>query len=299
MKIPNALKNGFIAIIAVAGFGMIRMPLQESILEREKAAGLIQEPLDLPASESLEQQFSMVALGGLRSLVAAILNMDAFDCFLKADWTNLERRYYQIVALSPHSDFYWDNGAWHLGCNASSNALDNIRLSPMEQREEFHKFIRKGRQFIEKGVQLNPKSWFLHYTMGNMYADIYRQPDFEKAAAAFHRAAELGGSSRSVRSEFYALARVPSKAKEALELGRKLFETPRFRTPSLVCNIFALENRLNLPSDQRIPFKELFGTDQEARELLQSHLENTLRYPTDGIRETLQKLPKTIEPAAE
>ncbi len=105
MKIPTALKNGFIVIFAVAGFGMVRMPLQESILEQEKSAGLIEEALDLPASEALEQQFSMVALGGLRSLVAAILIMDAVEWFLKADWTNLERRYCEIVALEADWDF--------------------------------------------------------------------------------------------------------------------------------------------------------------------------------------------------
>ena len=49
--------------------------------------------------------------------------------------SNLERRYNQITSLAPHSDFYWDNGSWHLGNKASSSYLDNKRLSPMERRE--------------------------------------------------------------------------------------------------------------------------------------------------------------------
>ena len=108
------LKNTVIFIIALLGFGMIRLPLQERILEQEKNAGLLEEPVNLSSSDYLEQQLAMVSLGGLRSLVAAVLSMEAFDCFLISDWTNLERRYNQITALAPHSDFYWDNGSWHL-----------------------------------------------------------------------------------------------------------------------------------------------------------------------------------------
>ena len=126
------LKNIVIFIIALLGFGMIRLPLQERILEQEKNAGLLEEPVSLSSSDYLEQQLAMVSLGGLRSLVAAVLSMEAFDCFLVSDWANLERRYNQITALAPHSDFYWDNGSWHLGNNASSSYLDNKRLSPLD-----------------------------------------------------------------------------------------------------------------------------------------------------------------------
>lgn len=144
------LKTIVIFIIALLGFGMIRLPLQNHILEQEKAEGLLDNPVELSSSDYLEQQLAMVSLGGLRSLVAAVLSMEAFDCFLISDWANLERRYNQVTALAPHSDFYWDNGSWHLGNNASSSYLDNKRLSPMERREGFRKYIQKGRRFLEK-----------------------------------------------------------------------------------------------------------------------------------------------------
>lgn len=285
------LKTIIISLIAVLGFGMVRMPLQNHILEQEKAEGLLQEPLHLDSSDYLEQQLAMVSLGGLRSLVAAFLSMEAFDCFLTSDWTNLERRYKQVTALAPHSDFYWDTGAWHLGSNASSDYLDNKMLSPMERREGFNKYIRKGRDFLRKGLQANPDSWFLYNALGNMLSDTYRQPDFEQAAEAFRQAREHGASYLTARKEFYALARVPSKAKEALELGKELFKDPRNRTPSMVTNIFALENRLHVPEKDRIPFRELFPSDELAREMMTNHLNNTLRYPVDGLRQALEALP--------
>ena len=254
------LKTIVIFIIALLGFGMIRLPLQNHILEQEKAAGLLDNPVELSSSDYLEQQLAMVSLGGLRSLVAAVLSMEAFDCFLISDWANLERRYNQVTALAPHSDFYWDNGSWHLGNNASSSYLENKRLSPMERREGFRKYIQKGRRFLEKGINANPDSWYLQSLLGNMYSDTYRQPDFEKAAEAYRKA-------------------------------RELFKDPRNRTPSLVSNIFVLENRLNIPEKERIPFRELFPTDEIARDLMTSHLANSLKYPVDGLREALESLP--------
>ena len=285
------LKTIVIFIIALLGFGMIRLPLQNHILEQEKAEGLLDNPVELSCSDYLEQQLAMVSLGGLRSLVAAVLSMEAFDCFLISDWANLERRYNQVTSLAPHSDFYWDNGSWHLGNNASSSYLDNKRLSPMERREGFRKYIQKGRRFLEKGINANPDSWYLQSLLGNMYSDTYRQPDFEKAAEAYRKARDLGAPPLTARKEFYALVRVPSKSREALELGRELFKDPRNRTPSLVSNIFVLENRLNIPEKERIPFRELFPTDEIARDLMTSHLANSLKYPVDGLREALESLP--------
>lgn len=99
------LKTIVIFIIALLGFGMIRLPLQNRILEQEKAAGLLDDPVELSSSDYLEQQLAMVSLGGLRSLVAAVLSMEAFDCFLISDWANLERRYNQITSLAPIPTF--------------------------------------------------------------------------------------------------------------------------------------------------------------------------------------------------
>lgn len=138
------LKTIVIFIIALLGFGMIRLTLQNHILEQEKAEGLLDNPVELSSSDYLEQQLAMVSLGGLRSLVAAVLSMEAFDCFLISDWANLERRYNQVTSLAPHSDFYWDNGSWHLGNNASSSYLDNKRLSPMERGKASANTFKRG-----------------------------------------------------------------------------------------------------------------------------------------------------------
>ena len=51
------LKNTVIFIIALLGFGMIRLPLQERILEQEKNAGLLEEPVNLSRSRTSRRSF--------------------------------------------------------------------------------------------------------------------------------------------------------------------------------------------------------------------------------------------------
>ncbi|MFQ7534375.1 MAG: hypothetical protein ACLRPT_04135 [Akkermansia muciniphila] len=58
------LKTIVIFIIALLGFGMIRLPLQNHILEQEKAAGLLDNPVELSSSDYLEQQLAMVSWEG-------------------------------------------------------------------------------------------------------------------------------------------------------------------------------------------------------------------------------------------
>ncbi|MDO4410703.1 MAG: hypothetical protein Q4C05_05415 [Akkermansia sp.] len=286
------LKNLLITITAILIFGIIRLPLQQHLIEEETKAQLLTEQMNLNADEMLEQQLSVISLGGLRPLIAAILSMDAFDCFMRSDWHQLEKRYNQITALAPHSNFYWDNGSWHLAYNAASAMLDNTNLTPMERHEGFKKYIQTGRKFLIDGIRYNPTNWFLYNKLGDLYSDTYRLPDFQKAAQAYHQACKLGASYRVARKEFYSLARVPSKAAEAYELGKKLYAVKAYRTPSMINILFALENRLNLPESQRIPFHELYPTAEEAREMLSAHLQNTLHYPIDGVRKKLDSLPR-------
>ena len=87
----------------------------------------------------------MVSLGGLRSLVAAaVLSMEAFDCFLISDWANLERRYNQVTALAPPPIFTGTADRGILGNLASSVVWTINVFSPMERREGFRKYIQRG-----------------------------------------------------------------------------------------------------------------------------------------------------------
>lgn len=290
------LKNILVLLISCGLFGTALMPWENSILRRENQAGLLPEET-LAGGDALNQQMAMISLGGLRSLVAAFLSLEAFESFRQGDWHGVELRYKQIVTLAPHTAFYWDTGAWHLAYNAASSFLrdDHDHLPMSEKRRLYREYIDKGKNFLRKGAATNPDDWLVQSRLGNILSDTKRYPDFQQAADAYARAKELGAPSIVSRQQFYSLARIPGKAKEAWELGKELYKTPDNRLPSMATTLFALQNRLNVPEKDRIPFRELFPSDKLARVSFINQLSNGLGYPTDGIREALDALPPAPE----
>lgn len=283
-------KRVLVSLIALSLFGLAMTPWKRLLTQQELRQDLLPTE-SLEGQNSLNQQLAFVSLGGLRSLVAAFLSLEAFECFRNSDWPTLEKRYHQIVTLSPHNVFYWDTGAWHLAYNAASDALDQEQLPLSERRQIYKNYIDKGKAFLLQGVHQNPSDWVVLSRLGNLLSDPRRYPNYEEARAAYQKARQLGGPNIIARQEFYSLARIPSKAKEAWQLGRQLYQDPSNRMPSLATTLFALENRLNLHESQRIPFRELFPSDKLARSAMLKQLSNGLNYPTDGLREALEKLP--------
>ena len=285
------LKNILKVLIALGIFGLLITPYTTSIFCQEKEARLL-PPHDPVAENKLEQQIAIVSLGGLRTLVAAILSLEAFNQFQNSNWGELERRYRQIVTLAPHTPAYWDTGAWHLAFNAVSSFQKNPNIPIAERRRLSREYIAKGKNFLKEGIVNNPDSWYLYLQLGSLLSNPLKNPNFLEAAIAYEKAAQLGASSNVLRYQFYSLARVPEKSREAWELGRKLYKIPsNQKFPSLLVTLFALENRLDIPENQRIPFNELFPSVEYARSALSNQLTNHLDLPKDGLRETLEALP--------
>ncbi len=288
------LKNILVILVSFGVFGFALMPWESSIMRKEQQAGLLPTD-DLKGDDALDQQMAMISLGGLRSLVAAFLSLEAFESFQRGDWNNVERRYRQIVTLAPHTAFYWDTGAWHLAYNAASAILrdDHNQNLPMVERRRLYKdYIGKGKNFLRKGAAVNPSDWLIQSRLGNILSDTKRYPNYQEAADAYSRARVLGAPPIISRQQFYALARIPDKAHEAWEMGRELYKDPVNRLPSMATTLFALQNRLNPPENEKIPFRELFPSDKLAKVSFINQLSNGLGYPTDGIREALDALPE-------
>lgn len=282
------LRSLLILTLASLGMGVLSAPLCKYILAEEIKSELLPPQLN---KEDFTQQLAVVTLGGLRSLSAAILSIDAFESFLTGDWATLEHRYNQIFTLVPHRIYYWDSASWHLAYNAAAAQTDNTKLSPQEQRFKFLQYIEKGKNVLRRGIEKNPKSWILYSRLGALEADRYRRPNYEAAAAAFKEATRLGAPPITSRQEFYALAQIPARSKEAWELGRKLFEENKDnRVPSLICSLYALENRLNIPDNERIPFDKLFRNKEDAARLFRLQLQSDRSLPSEGLQEFLDQL---------
>jgi len=262
---------------------------------------LIQQPLAEGTSLELGQTGAAVALGGLRSLVAAIWNLRAFLYFEDLDWIKLEQSYGVITTLQPQNIHYWETGAWHLHTNASVYYKENQDLSPFRRNALQKQYIKKGSQFLEEGVRHNPDSWELHSLLARIWSDPFKFPDLNRAVRHYDDTLAcdtLPNYRRAMfeRFRFYAMTRISDRRAEALQAGLKLYhDSPKNRTPSLVNYLFALQNELDIPEDQRIPDDQLYPSEKQQLKWLKNlWTRRHQSFPMGGVRAKIDELESSI-----
>lgn len=290
LRFARPLMTPLIAIAACSLFGLLMQPINGRAKLQLTQEGLMPPQAESIGSDALSQQLALFALGGLRSLAAQILSLDATAAWINQDWETIEKRYEQITTLCPHRVNYWVNGSFEMATNAASHQSYNPhQLSEIELAQQRRRYFLRGEQFLKDGLRHNPDSVLLYAKLGDLHSNLYRYPRFLQSAAAYKKAVELGAPPIYERMEFYSLCRVHGKEQEAWELGRTLFDKyPQQRVPSLRCLLFVLENKLQLPAEQRLSINQLFGSPAQARRQLSSYIKNDILYPTTGVKEYLE-----------
>ena len=80
----------------------------------------------------------MGTLGGLRSLVATYLTLNAFEHFSTKSWDDLRANYLIITNLEPRDESHWVSVIWHIGINATANMEIDTRLPAFERERRFN-----------------------------------------------------------------------------------------------------------------------------------------------------------------
>lgn len=284
------LRNGVVwslALPLLALGGFILRPLEQQSRAHELQVGLLLPTPGSDVHDRMNQQLYFFAMGGLRTLAAEILAMDATEAWLVQDWPRARRRWEQITALCPRRPSYWSRAARDMSKNAVAYVNADKSLNEHERITQVMEYLNAAEQFYQQGLAANPDSLLLQLDLAAYYEDLARRPNFTKAVEAYRKALSMGASDMYQRWVFYNLCRIRGREQEAWELGRQLFRNPRHHTPSMRCLLFALEHRLALPQQERLSVEELFKTDARARKQLQSYLHNTLRFPVYGVAEYL------------
>ncbi len=277
------------AVLMLLAGGLLLHPLTGAISRAQQEQGLRLPPAHISTRDAFSQQLAFFTLGGLRSLAAEITALDATNAWIKRDWERADSRWGTVTTLSPRRVNYWAAAARDMATNAAGDYLNNEHYSERERHLRSRHYISRGESYLLQGIANNPQSMLLHARLGDLYSDLYRNPQFGKAAQAYARAVELGAPQLYNRMRFYNLCRIRGREAEALELGRALFADPHNRVPALRTLLFVLQNRLNLPEAERLSTEELFGTRKRALRDLRTFRRNTLLYPTNGIDEFLQE----------
>ena len=298
----NWQRNGILTVTLLA-FGAARLPFEAGLAKELRVAGLTPPPMEIGTRDKIGQTSSAVALGGLRTLVATFLNLRAFSFFQEQRWDDVADTYDTIVDLAPRTRYYWETGSWHSAYNAASYYINDSELPALRRREAWRASILKGRAFLERGIRNNPADWSLLANLGFLLSDsnkiaAFRDANetFAAAADAYRRSADTGKALPYVRrAEFYSLARVAGKEKEALALARSLYAARQNRPPTLLILLLVLEAHENPSMDSARRAIELFGTPEKAYEALSGHWQRTReRFPVDGVAAALESLEKTL-----
>lgn len=276
------------AAAALAVGGALLQPWSHALQRQELATGLHYPAPPRDRTDALAQQVALFSLGGLRTMAAEILAMDATDAWLKQDWPRARRRWEQITTLCPHRTNYWIRAARDMAKNAVAYTQAREDLDEHTRAVLSRDYTAAAEDFLQRGIAQNPQAALLYLELAGQYEDLARRPQFAKAAEAYRQALAHGASPMYRRWVFYNLCRIRGREEEAWQLGRALYEEERHRSPSLRCLLFVLQHTLHVPAAQRLTAEQLFGSQEKAVRQLRPFLHNNLRFPTHGVQAYLE-----------
>ena len=276
------------ALVLLAAAGLLLQPLRGYLQAQERSAGLQLPPPDYKQTDALSQKLAVFALGGLRTFAAEMLCVDATNAWLQQDWPRARQRWEQITTLCPRRVNYWARASRDMAKNAVAWVHSQPDWDTHRKAVESRMYLDAAEQFLQEGIANNPQSALLWLQLGAFDEDLARRTNFSRAAEDYRRAVELGASPMHLRWVFYNLCRIRGREQEAWELGRKLYEEERHRSPSLRCLLVVLQNKLEVPEAERLSLEQLFGSRERAMKFLRPFARNDLRFPTTGIQAMLQ-----------
>jgi len=242
-----------LVLVIVLVFGAAKLPIERelSAIHRQEHFRGVEFNLDL--REQLGQLGFIAALSGFRSLVADVLFIQAHVAWERTEWSRVLLLFRQITTLQPHAILFWDMGAWHMAWNASVAAMNDrsqprLALRIKAQREYF----AIGKDFLERGIKNNPERPQLYESLARLYKEKYQ--DHARATEFFAKAAAIpGASGYDKRFSAYELSYCEGRERGAYQRLRQLYDAgENERLPTLITRLKFLENKLDIPQNQRI-----------------------------------------------
>lgn len=286
-------RKTIISLVALGVFGLIRMPLESTMTSDFREKGYLEKPLETGALDKVGQTSAVVALGGLRSMVASYFNLKVHNSFQLGRWFDLEEQIKVTTTLQPRSRYFWENGAWHLAYNASAWHYKDTEQPLSIRRVKQREYIRKGLDFLKKGVEMNPQDLRLKEDLARMLSDRLKFPDYAEAARYMRPVAEAPEASELQKRKYlYMIAQIPGRSREAYEMALQLYRSnPENRLNTVNCLILSYQRLLKVPEDQHISAIEMFGTPDRALHAIKIyHNRRDRSFSQHGIDEEIAAL---------
>lgn len=241
------------ALVLLCCFGAAVLPLQSSLQREAQASHFHKTALSINLRERIGQAGFLAALSGFRSPLAALLWIQAHTAWENTEWGRMAGLFETVTTLQPRSLPYWDMAAWHMAWNASIAALQNEKQPSEALRIRAQRaYIQLGKDFLERGILNNPDRPQLRVQLGVLLRD--KLEDHCAAAEQFLQASKLPDApSYAARFAGYEMAKCPGREREAYDYLRKLYEEgEKQRLPSLINLLRQMENKLDIPPNERV-----------------------------------------------
>jgi hypothetical protein len=246
-----------LVVATILAFGVTKLPAERALFAQHSQEHFRGVEFNLGLREQVGQLGFVAALSGFRSIVADVLFIQAHVAWERTEWGRLLFLFRQVTTLQPRAILFWDMAAWHMAWNASVAAM-NDQTQPRQalrvkaQREYF----ALGKDFLEHGIKNNPDRPQLYESLARLYKEKYQ--DHQRASQFFAKAAALpGAASYDKRFSAYELSYCEGREREAYNQLRKLYdEGEKERLPTLIKRLKFLEDKLDIPPEQRIPDAE-------------------------------------------
>lgn len=249
------LSRKTLALLLLVLVGLVRLPMEEKLSKELRAQQLLETPVGLDMMESLGQMGMAASLGGLRALVASVTYLMAYADFEDVDWEGVRRLMWITTRLEPHNRSYWEEAAWHMAYNAASYYQRDKNLRPAIRDKLMRDHVKMGKDILEEGLRFLPTNPSLWLRLGQLLQD--KEFDHRRAAEAYLECYENGGqkyqyAERMAAYEMVKLSDRPSWER-AYEILKKYYDKGmRQKGTSIMRDLPILEERLNIPKDQRV-----------------------------------------------
>ena len=246
-----------LVLVAIFAFGAAKLPMEHQLAAQHRQMHFRGVEFDRGLRDQIGQLGFVAALSGFRSLVADVVFIQAHVAWERAEWGRVLLLFRQVTTLQPRAILFWDMAAWHMAWNASVAALND----PAQPRQALRvkaqrEYFALGKDFLERGIRNNPEKPQLYESLARLYKDKYK--DHEHASEFFAKAAALPGApTYDKRFAAYELSYCEGREQDAYqELLRLYHKGPMERLPTLITRLKFLEDKLNIPPEQRIPDTE-------------------------------------------
>jgi hypothetical protein len=250
--------RGAVLALLLLGFGALRLPIESALTERHRSAYFHQANLSLDLREEIGQLSFLAALSGFRALVSDFIFIQAHVAWERTQWGRVLLLFREATTLQPRSLMLWDMAGWQMAWNASVAALnDRSQPSAVLRRKAQRNYFALGEDFLLRGIKNNPDRPQLYESLARLYREKYQ--NHAAAASCFARAATFPDAPEyDHRFAAYELSYVPGRQREAYAALRALYDRgPGEHLPTLIKRLKFLEEKLDIPLQQRIPGQQM------------------------------------------